>query len=175
MRLKHRRFVNIENVEQGSSMSSSTSLVSNMRRVFAVMLLVLVSAAFSPAQTPKTMPVTVYKSPTCGCCAKWVDHMRANGFDVTVKEMDDVAPIKDKQGVPASARSCHTALVGGYTVEGHVPADVIKKLLRERPNAVGLAVPGMPMGSPGMEGPTKNAYDIVLFDKAGKTTVYASR
>jgi hypothetical protein len=142
-----------------------------------VLLLVLLSASLGVAQTPKPMPVTVYKSPTCGCCAKWVEHMKASGFDVTVNEMPDVAPIKDKQGVPVNLRSCHTALVGGYAIEGHVPADVIKKLLRERPNALGVAVPGMPMGSPGMEVPSnqKDAYNVMLFDKAGKTTVYASR
>ncbi len=156
-------------------MSRSLSLA---RRMATVLLLVLVAAPFGVAQTQapaKLTPVTVYKSPTCGCCAKWVEHMRANGFEVTVNETPDVAPIKDKQGVPAELRSCHTALVGGYAIEGHVPADVIKKLLRERPNAVGLAVPGMPMGSPGMEGASKDSYNVMLFDKAGKATIYASR
>ncbi len=160
-------------------MSRSLSLAL-ARRMAMVLLLVLVAAPFGIAQTQapapaKLTPVTVYKSPTCGCCAKWVEHMRANGFEVTVNEMPDVAPIKDKQGVPAELRSCHTALVGGYVIEGHVPADVIKKLLRERPNAVGLAVPGMPMGSPGMEGASKDSYNVMLFDKAGKATIYASR
>jgi hypothetical protein len=156
-------------------MSRSLSLA---RRMAMVLLLMLVAAPFGVAQTqapPKLTPMTVYKSPTCGCCAKWVEHMRANGFAVTVNETPDVAPIKDKQGVPAELRSCHTALVGGYAIEGHVPADVIKKLLRERPNAVGLAVPGMPMGSPGMEGASKDSYNVMLFDKAGKATIYASR
>jgi len=137
--------------------------------------LVALSGVPGQAQAPKPVPVTVYKSPTCGCCGKWVEHMRANGFEVTVTDMPDVAPVKDKQGVPAALRSCHTALIGGYAIEGHVPADVIKKLLKEKPSAAGIAVPGMPMGSPGMEGPTKDTYNVVLFDKAGKTSVYATR
>jgi hypothetical protein len=126
---------------------------------------------------PPTYPVTVYKSPTCGCCAKWNEHMRANGFAVTSNDLPDVAPLKDQHGVPVQTRSCHTALVGGYIVEGHVPADVIKKLLRERPAVVGIAAPGMPMGSPGMEMPDgrKDTYQIVAFDKQGKTSVYATR
>ncbi len=124
------------------------------------------------------MPVAVYKSATCGCCAKWNEHMKAAGFTVNSTDVADVAPIKDKHGVPAASRSCHTALVGGYVLEGHVPADVVRRLLRERPATVlGLAVPGMPVGSPGMEMPDgrKDSYNIVAFDKAGKTTVYATR
>jgi hypothetical protein len=144
-------------------------------RVASALLAVLLAGAVGFAQTPKPVPVTVYKSPTCGCCGKWVEHMRANGFEVTVNDMPDVAPIKDKQGVPSALRSCHTALVGGYAIEGHVPADLVKKLLKEHPNAAGIAVPGMPMGSPGMEGATKDTYNIVLFDKGGKTSVYATR
>jgi hypothetical protein len=147
------------------------------RRSVLLTLLLLTGALGVPglAQTPKPVPVTVYKSPTCGCCGKWVEHMRANGFEVTVNDMPDVAPVKDKQGVPTALRSCHTAIVGGYAIEGHVPADLIKKLLQEKPKAAGLAVPGMPMGSPGMEGGSKDTYNVVLFDHAGKTSVYATR
>jgi hypothetical protein len=144
-------------------------------RIAPVLLIVLFSGALGLAQTPKPVPVLVYKSPTCGCCGKWVEHMRANGFDVTVKDMPDVTPVKDTQGVPTALRSCHTAIVGNYAIEGHVPADVVKKLLKEKPNAAGVAVPGMPMGSPGMEGASKDAYTVVLFDKSGKTSVYATR
>jgi hypothetical protein len=147
----------------------------SLARTAVACLVVALAAAVSFAQTPKPVPVTVYKSPTCGCCGKWVEHMRANGFEVTVNDMPDVAPVKDKQGVPTALRSCHTALVGGYAIEGHVPADLVKKLLKEKPAAAGIAVPGMPMGSPGMEGATKDTYNIVLFDKAGKTSVYATR
>ena len=139
----------------------------------------LALAAFlsTAAAQPANLPVTVYKSATCGCCAKWNDHMKAAGFAVTSNDLPDVAPIKDKHGVPPQTRSCHTALVGGYVVEGHVPADVIKKLLRERPAIAGIAAPGMPVGSPGMEMPDgrKDSYQIVAFDKQGKTSVYATR
>lgn len=123
----------------------------------------------------EAVAMTVYKSPTCGCCTKWVEHMEANGFRVEVKDMDNVAPVKDGHGVPSSLRSCHTGVVDGYVVEGHVPADVVVKLLRERPQVAGIAVPGMPMGSPGMEGSYSENYDVLTFDGAGKTTVYAKR
>ncbi len=132
-----------------------------------------------PAKGAKpAMPraMTVYKDPNCGCCTQWVDHVRKAGFVVTVRDTSDMATVKASFGVPSALESCHTAKVGAYAIEGHVPADVIEKLLREQPVARGIAVPGMPMGSPGMEqGGQKDAYDIVLFDKAGKTRVYASR
>ena len=123
------------------------------------------------------LEATVYKSPTCGCCTKWVEHMQKNGFTVKTHDVDDVATYKKKYGVPDRLGSCHTALVtGGYAVEGHVPADLIAKLVRERPkNIVGLAVPGMPQGSPGMETGVVDKYEILAFDRSGKTTVYARR
>jgi hypothetical protein len=120
-------------------------------------------------------PITVYKSPSCGCCTKWVDHLRAHGFAVTTRDMDDLSEVKATFGVPERLQSCHTATVTGFVVEGHVPADVIQKLLRERPKVLGIAVPGMPVGSPGMEGGTPERYDIIAFDRNGKTSVYASR
>ena len=130
-------------------------------------------AAHLPAQGPA---MTVYKTPTCGCCASWVEHMKAAGFKVQVQDMDDLTEIKQASGVPIPVRTCHTAVVGGYVIEGHVPADLVKKMLAEKPKATGIAVPGMPVGSPGMEsGNQKAAYDVVLFDKTGKTTVYAKR
>jgi hypothetical protein len=119
--------------------------------------------------------VVVYKSPTCGCCRKWVSHMRENGFSVEVHEQYNVTPIKDQYGVPKRLRSCHTAKVGGYVIEGHVPADVVKQLLEGKPVIAGVAVPGMPMGSPGMEGHRKDAYDVIGFSENGKTGVFASR
>ncbi|HEX2201988.1 MAG TPA: DUF411 domain-containing protein [Longimicrobium sp.] len=119
--------------------------------------------------------VTVYKSPSCGCCRKWVEHMEANGFRVEVHDVDDIMPAKREAGVPEHLGSCHTARVEGFAVEGHVPADVIQRLLRERPQVAGIAVPGMPMGSPGMEGPRTDPYDIIAFTKDGKTEVYESR
>jgi hypothetical protein len=126
-----------------------------------------------PAQGPA---MTVYKTPTCGCCAKWVDHMKAAGFKVQVQDMDDLTEIKQASGVPIPIRTCHTAVVGNYVVEGHVPADLVKKMLNEKPKMAGIAVPGMPIGSPGMEsGSEKQPHDVILFDKSGKTTVYAKR
>ena len=126
-----------------------------------------------PAQGPA---MTVYKTPTCGCCAKWVDHMKAAGFKVQVQDMDDLTEIKQASGVPVKIRTCHTAVVANYVVEGHVPADLVQKVLTEKPKMTGIAVPGMPIGSPGMEsGNEKAPYDVLLFDKSGKTTVYAKR
>ena len=133
--------------------------------------------ALAAAEPLKPVEVTVYKSPTCGCCVKWVDHLKANkAFRVVTRDMPDVAPIKDNLGVPVALRSCHTAVVGGYAFEGHVPGDLVARVLRERPKIAGLAVPGMPVGSPGMEmGGQKDAYDVVAFTRAGKTSVYAKR
>ena len=117
--------------------------------------------------------VVVYKSPTCGCCKEWVKHLQANGFSVKAHDVPDIMPYKTANGVPATLGSCHTAKVGGYVIEGHVPANDIKRLLKERPPVSGLAVPGMPSGSPGMEqGGHKDRYDVLTFDKQGKTGVY---
>lgn len=118
--------------------------------------------------------VEVYKSPTCGCCNEWVKHLQANGFSVKAHDVSDVAQYKTAFGLPITLGSCHTAKVGGYVIEGHVPANEIKRLLKERPVISGLAVPGMPMGSPGMEqGAHKDRYDVMSFDKQGKIGVYA--
>jgi hypothetical protein len=121
--------------------------------------------------------MTVYKSPTCGCCGAWVKHVRASGFNVDEINVDDVTPYKKKLGVPNDLASCHTAVVGAYVFEGHVPADLIEKLVRQAPKGVrGLAVPGMPVGSPGMElGRQKDPYDVVLIKSNGKRSVYARR
>lgn len=132
----------------------------------------------SPTPAPKAPlpPMTVYKDPNCGCCTEWVSHVRKAGFVVTVRDTADMPAVKASFGVPAALESCHTARVGSYAIEGHVPADLIQRLLREQPVARGLAAPGMPVGSPGMEqGSQKDAYDVLLFDKAGKTRVFASR
>lgn len=121
------------------------------------------------------MEALVYKSPTCGCCSLWADHLREHGFKVVTQDVNDLTEVKATAGVPRDLFSCHTAVIDGYVIEGHVPADVIRQLLAERPKATGLAVPGMPMGSPGMEGARKDPYDVVLFDPEGKRTVYARR
>lgn len=128
------------------------------------------------AQQRQTGPlVDVYKSPTCGCCSKWIDYMRANGFTVRTTDVGDLSKIKSARGVPDAAQSCHTAIVEGYVVEGHVPAADVRRLLKEKPAVVGIAAPGMPVGSPGMETPyvKPDKYDVVSFDKKGATTVFA--
>lgn len=120
--------------------------------------------------------VTVYKSPTCGCCAKWVTHLQENGFEVKTVDMPDVGPQKAQLGLPRALSSCHTAVVDGYVVEGHVPASDVKRLLTERPDVAGIAVPGMPIGSPGMEveGRAAQKYDVIAYTKDGQTSVFAS-
>jgi hypothetical protein len=137
--------------------------------------LFLITATGVPAQSQPR--VTVYKDPTCGCCSKWVDHLRMHGFDATATNVTSIDDIKTKNRVPQQTRSCHTAIVGGYVIEGHVPAVDVQRLLKQKPaGIIGLAVPGMPLGSPGMEvpgGQTQN-YNVLAFDKAGRTSVFAS-
>jgi hypothetical protein len=116
--------------------------------------------------------VDVVKTPTCGCCSKWVDHLKANGFTVTVRNVASTAEYRRLNGGPDALASCHTASVGGYIVEGHVPAADIHRLLKEKPKAAGIAVPGMPMGSPGMEGSRKDTYSTLLFQRDGRTSVF---
>lgn len=118
--------------------------------------------------------VEVYKSATCTCCLKWVDHLRESGFKVKVHNETDLGRTRKQLGVPASLSSCHTAVAGGYVIEGHVPANDIRRLLAERPSAKGIAVPGMPIGSPGMEmGDRKDPYEVVLFDGVSPNRVFA--
>ena len=131
----------------------------------------------SASSDPSALPVmTVYKSPTCGCCKSWVDAVKAAGFTVEVHDVDDVTPIKEDAGVPADKRSCHTAIIDGYAIEGHVPPATIKKFLAEHPKAAGLAVPGMPAGSPGMEMPGQQPdhFDVIAFQANGSSSVYES-
>jgi hypothetical protein len=133
-----------------------------------------------PHGTPSATKVImqVYKSPTCGCCKSWVERMQAAGFDMRVTDLSEAALQKEKArlGVSDNLQSCHTAVVNGYVVEGHVPAADIQRMLKEKPKIAGIAAPGMPRGSPGMEVPggAKDAYDVIAFTKAGKTSVYAS-
>ncbi len=118
--------------------------------------------------------MTVYKSPACGCCAKWVEHVEKHGFTVKTVPTADMTAIKKKAGVPGALMSCHTTIVGGYVVEGHVPAADIKRLLRQKPSARGIAVAGMPMGAPGMEhGDHREPYATMLIGTNGKATVFA--
>lgn len=145
-----------------------------------IMFLWLTACAAQPeksaAATSDKPVVTVYKSPTCGCCSDWVAHMADNGYSVITEYVDDMTPIKSRFQVPHELQSCHTATVDGYIIEGHVPASEIDHLLTERPDVVGLAVPGMPIGSPGMETPGVAAqpYNVLTFDTTGHTEVYAS-
>jgi len=129
-----------------------------------------------PALAAKTLPpVEVFKNPSCGCCGAWVDHLKAAGFDVKVAMVDDTSVARKKYGLPDKFGSCHTAVVGGYVVEGHVPAADVKKLLAMKPAAIGIAVPGMPVGSPGMEmGSRKDPYQVLLVDKQGRERVFSS-
>jgi hypothetical protein len=125
---------------------------------------------------PDEKAVTVYKSPTCGCCTMWEEHLTKAGFKVTSNKTENMAEIRKQYGVPEKAQSCHTAVVGGYVIEGHVPAADIEKLLKTRPRIAGLAAPGMPPKSPGMqpEGEKPSGYDVLSFDKNGQTTVFTS-
>jgi hypothetical protein len=129
-----------------------------------------------PALAAKALPaMQVFKNPSCGCCGAWIDHLKAAGFDVRVTSVEDTSAVRQKLGLADRFGSCHTALVAGYVVEGHVPADDVKRLLASRPQALGLAVPGMPAGSPGMEvGARQDRYDVLLIDKQGRETVFAS-
>jgi hypothetical protein len=155
----------------------SDRLLAGLRRLAIVVpLLAIGPVSPSAAATPARPVVTVYHSPTCGCCGKWIDHMKRNGFTIVQKQVTDVIAVKKRLGVPMALASCHTSVVGGYAIEGHVPADVITKLLREKPAVAGIGVPGMPAGVPGMEtaGP-RDRYEVVAFTKTGQRRTYALR
>jgi len=141
-------------------------------------LLIAVAAVFvfvspQPSDAPTTM--VVYKSPTCGCCADWIDHIEAAGIVVEVRDVQDINQVKMQQGISRNLSSCHTGLIDGYIVEGHVPAEDVLRMLEERPQIKGLSVPGMPIGSPGMEQGSPadyQAYDVIAFDGAGNMSRY---
>ena len=145
------------------------------RRSFLSAVAGLSALARGPAHAAAAWPaVDVFKSPTCGCCGAWVEHLKAAGFDVRVTEVDDTTAARKRLGMPDAFGSCHTASVGGYVLEGHVPAAEVKRLLGAKPKAIGLAVPGMPVGSPGMEvGSRRDPYDVLLVERDGRSTVYA--
>ena len=139
-----------------------------MRIVFPAILL----GFFVTVQAGGT--ISVYKTPTCGCCQEWVTHLEANGFEVSTHDMADLRSIKSMAGVQPQHASCHTALVDGYVVEGHVPATDIERLLKERPDIVGISVPGMPIGSPGMEhGDRRDNFAVITLEKDGSTNVFS--
>lgn len=146
---------------------------------FAAAMAVALTATGCIAETPPEAPaaeaaeMVVYHDPNCGCCGKWIEHMEQHGFSVESVHESNMNAIKQKLGVPENLPSCHTATVDGYVIEGHVPAEDVMKLLKGRPQAKGLSVPGMPLGSPGMEyNNQRQAYDVVLFDEAGNTSVF---
>jgi len=130
----------------------------------------MAAAAFArpAAAASDAAALTVHRDPSCGCCAGWVQHLRDAGFTAQVEETPDLEPIRARLGVPSNLVACHTAEVAGYVVEGHVPAAAVRRLLAERPNAKGIAVPGMPVGSPGMEGGKPQRYEVVLFGADGQ-------
>ena len=134
----------------------------------------LVSTSARAAEAPRT--ITIYKDPSCGCCKKWVTHLRENGFATTAKDRSDMDALKDSLGVPVALRSCHTAVIGKFVIEGHVPAADVKKLLATTPKGIiGLAAPGMPAGSPGMEVSGRgDRYDVMAFGADGKARVFAT-
>ncbi|MBA1154620.1 DUF411 domain-containing protein [Microvirga mediterraneensis] len=143
------------------------------RRFLTVLGTVGALQAMGPALAEAGLPkIIVTKDPSCGCCSAWADHMKSAGFPVEVRETPEINRVKVRLGVPDDLASCHTAEVGGYVIEGHVPADAVKRLLAEKPQARGLAVPGMPVGSPGMEvkGAAPDKYDVVLFGSSGRAT-----
>ncbi len=145
------------------------------RQFLAVVAASAVSRVALAELTTAPSVITVYKDPGCECCARWVKHLSANGFVVSVHDVQNMNEIKRTMNVPPSLESCHTAVVDKYVVEGHVPADVIKKFLAEKPSMLGLAVPGMPTGSPGMEGGKAERYNVLAFDRNGTSRVYAKR
>lgn len=147
----------------------------NGRRIGGAVLLGLSLVVVSTAGAGDMPEVLVNKTPTCGCCSLWVEHIESAGFPVQTREMRSTAPVRAAQGVPWELKSCHTAVVGDYWIEGHVPAEVIERLLTEAPDDIaGLAVPGMPMGSPGMEGPNPVTYDVLAVTRSGDIRVYAT-
>ena len=152
-----------------------------MSRLLMLSVLLLATTpllAASPWDLPRqghegSREITVYRSPTCGCCKGWIDHLRSHGFEVTDVQRDDVNSTKQQLGLPQELASCHTAVIDGYVVEGHVPADDIKRLVAEKPDLAGIAVPGMPVGPPGMEmGARKDPFAVIGFDREGRVEPY---
>jgi hypothetical protein len=146
-------------------------------KMFAGIISLIVISAFGGFMSMRSVSaepeMTVYKSPTCGCCSKWITHMEENGFQIKAVDVLEMNIVKEKYGVYRELASCHTAMIDGYVVEGHVPADDVKRLLSEKPDVLGLSVPGMPVGSPGMEmGDRVDRYSVIVIDKEGSTQVF---
>lgn len=151
------------------------SRLHRMRRLVACIWVPAALLALPAGHAVADEEVVMYKDPNCGCCGKWADHLRENGFSVREVATSEMRVVKSEAGLPAPLASCHTATVEGYVVEGHVPASSLRRLLDERPPLAGIAVPGMPLGSPGMEGPyPADRYDVIGFDRKGHTEVFSS-
>lgn len=148
--------------------------VAMRKQTYLAFAVICALGASLPAAAQERSPITVWKSPWCGCCGNWVKHMQAAGYPVQVHDVEDLDAVKRSAGIPEKLQSCHTAKVDGYTIEGHVPAADIARLLMERPKVEGLAVPGMPSGSPGMENGQHDPYDVVTFTRQGETKVFSS-
>lgn len=162
-----------------SKRSSKTNITVSRRAALRLPLAlvgaVMLSQPMRVLAAGSAKQVTVWKTPSCGCCHEWVAHLRKNGFEVLTHDVQDTVPIRQKFGLNAKFGSCHTARLGNYVLEGHVPSQELRRLLREQPKALGLAVPGMPMGSPGMEmGDTRDAYDVLLVMADGSSRIYQS-
>ncbi|MCP3985784.1 MAG: DUF411 domain-containing protein [bacterium] len=142
-----------------------------IQRLLVANLLFLVFSSPILAEAPT---LKVYKSPTCGCCNAWIDHLESHGFQVQAENRSDMQTVKSTNGIRAEFSSCHTGFVGGYFIEGHVPATEIQRLLREKPPIAGLSVPAMPIGSPGMEGPNPEPYDVLAIGRDGKSRIWSS-
>ena len=168
------------NSKRKSNSENKNGLTARRGLLGALVAVVVIATAAAwliiPTSDAEGTEVVVYKTATCGCCKKWVAHMRDNGFEVSVVDVSNTQPTRERLGVPRRLGSCHTAKVGNYWVEGHVPADLVQRLLTEQPDNVrGISAPGMPAGSPGMEGPNPVEYQVVSYGTDGKMTVYATR
>ncbi|MBP6534281.1 MAG: DUF411 domain-containing protein [Arenimonas sp.] len=144
-----------------------------LTRTFRLLSLLLALGFAGAVFAQSALNISVYKNQYCGCCHEWIKHLQKHGFKVSANDVPDTAPVRAKLGMPAELGSCHTATIGGYLIEGHVPAADIQRLLKEKPKAVGLAVPGMPAGSPGMESANPEPYNTLLVLKDGSTKVFA--
>ena len=146
-----------------------------MTGLFILSVVVVAFQPSSPVYADNALPeITVYKTPTCGCCGKWVAHLENNGFKVNAINKNDLSSLKQQLGIAPSLQACHTAKIGNYFVEGHVPASDIKKMLASKPDIQGITVPGMPMGSPGMEGSRKDNYNVLAINKNNSVTIFNS-
>lgn len=151
------------------SMLANTSMTKHITRYATVAVLVAAASIWWLLPTGQAETVTVYKTPTCGCCSAWVDYLRDEGFEVEAHNLTDLTDVRAQHGLTdRRLMSCHTAVVGGYVVEGHVPVDDIRRLLNERPDVVGITAPGMPQLSPGMASRIPQDYDVLSFDKRGR-------